>query len=85
MRLFECLRDYPYLLEVNYKFAETVFARLHPLIRKLGYERADKLMRVPEKLGKGAVFNCQQEDGAVEIIEEIMSLRAAKQRSNLSA
>jgi len=59
MRFFKRLRDKPYLLEVTYKFTEAIFARLHPLIKRLGYGRADKLMRIPEKIGKGAVFDCQ--------------------------
>lgn len=59
MRFFKRLRDLPYLLEVTYKFTEAVFARLHPLIRKMGYERADKFMRMPEQVVKGATFDCK--------------------------
>ena len=59
LTLLKRLRDYPRILEVAYQFTERIFQRLNPLLRQIGYDRADKLMRAPEKIGKGAVFNCQ--------------------------
>ena len=59
MILLNRLRDYPFVLEIAYRFAESIFRRLNPLFQKIGYEHVDMFMRVPEKLAKGAVFNCQ--------------------------
>lgn len=59
MTLLNRLRDYPHVLEVAYQFTEKVFQLLNPIFQRLGYEWADKLLRLPEKIGKGAVFNCQ--------------------------
>jgi len=59
MTVFNRLRDYPHVLEVAYQFTERIFQAMYPLFKRLGYERADKLLRVPEKIGKCAVFNCQ--------------------------
>lgn len=59
MSLLRRLRDYPSVLEVAYKFTENLFQRLHPLIQRIGYERADKVLRVPEKIAKQAVFDCK--------------------------
>jgi hypothetical protein len=57
--MFNCLRDYPYLLEVAFQVTERIVQAMNPLFKRLGYERADTLLRVPEKIGKGAVFNCK--------------------------
>lgn len=59
MSLLKRLRDYPHILEVAYQFTERVVQRLHPLFKRIGYVQADALLRIPEKIGKGAVFNCQ--------------------------
>ncbi len=59
MSVLNRLRDYPHIIEVAYQLTERVFQSLHPFFKRIGYERADRLLRLPEKLGKGAVFNCQ--------------------------
>ena len=59
MTLLNRLRDYPHILEVAYQLTERIFQAMNPLFKGIGYERADKLLRVPEKIGKGAVFNCR--------------------------
>jgi hypothetical protein len=59
MSVFNRLRNYPHILEVAFQFTERIMQELHPFFKWIGYECADKLMRVPEKIGKGAVFNCQ--------------------------
>lgn len=35
------LRDRPRWLETAYRFADAIFTRLDPLLRKVGYSRAD--------------------------------------------
>jgi len=59
MTLLNRLRDYPRLLEVAYQVVERIVQGLNPLWRWIGYDRADTFFRVPEQIGKGAVFNCQ--------------------------
>ena len=59
MSFFNRLRDHPYLLEVTYQVTEQVVNALQPLWRRMGYDRAEALFRTPEKIGKGAVFNCK--------------------------
>lgn len=59
MFLLNRLRDYPHILEIAYEFIDRGIQWLNPLLKKIGYERADKFFRVPERIGKGAVFNCQ--------------------------
>lgn len=59
MNLLSRLRNVPFVLETAYKFTKNMFHRLNPLFQRIGYERADRFVRVPEKLAKGAVFNCQ--------------------------
>jgi len=59
MTLLNRLQDYPHILEVAYQLTERIFQMLNPLFKRLGYERADRVLRLPEKIGKGAVFNCQ--------------------------
>ena len=59
MSILNRLRDYPQILEVAYQFTERIVESLDPLLKRIGYERADRFFRVPEKIGKGAVFNCK--------------------------
>lgn len=59
MTILRRLRDYPVLLEVAYKFTENIFQWLNPLIHKIGYERADRILYTPERLAKQAVFDCK--------------------------
>ncbi|MEA3337899.1 MAG: methylenetetrahydrofolate reductase C-terminal domain-containing protein [Chloroflexota bacterium] len=59
MALGAFLRDRPRFLEHVYKGTEKLFWSLDPLIRRLGYERANRWFRWPEELGKRLVFDCQ--------------------------
>jgi hypothetical protein len=59
MSVLRRLRDHPNILEVAYKFTENIFQRLNPLFQRIGYVRADRLLRTPERLAKGAMFDCK--------------------------
>ena len=59
MSLLKRLRDYPQILEAAYQFTERIVESLDPLLKRIGYERADRFFRAPEQIGKGAVFNCK--------------------------
>lgn len=59
MAVISQLRNHPGLLEIVYKFTDSIFRRLEPGIRKIGYQRFDHWMRLPEKATKGAIFDCQ--------------------------
>ena len=59
MSIFRGLRDYPRWLEVAYQFVESAMNGLHPFFRRIGYERADRWVHIPEKIGKQAVFDCK--------------------------
>lgn len=59
MSLGSWLRDRPALLETMYDATHRAVVRLHPLVRRLGYERADRLIRGPEDFGKKLVFDCR--------------------------
>lgn len=53
------LRDRPHLLEPAYKATHWLFARIDPLVARIGYERVDRLIRGPEEWGKKVVFDCR--------------------------
>ena len=53
------LRNHPDWLEIAYKLVDRLFKQLEPGIRKIGYQRFDWWMQLPEKLSKGAIFDCQ--------------------------
>lgn len=53
------LRQHPVLLELFYQIATAVIRWLKPLIRRLGYERADHWLRPIERWSKGALFDCR--------------------------
>lgn len=59
MAIFKGLRDHPRFLEAAYQLAEKIMNGLHPLIRQIGYGRADRLIRRPEKSSKQAIFDCK--------------------------
>jgi hypothetical protein len=46
-------------LERFYAAFERVFVALHPLWRRIGYERAEKPVAAVEKVVKGLLFDCQ--------------------------
>ena len=43
-----------------YQFAENAAWSLNPLIQKIGYERVQRLIKVPEDLAKEVIFGCQR-------------------------
>jgi hypothetical protein len=53
------LRDRPAFLERLYRATSAVFERLHPLIRRLGYGRVERLILLPEDVSKSIVFDCR--------------------------
>ena len=59
MNILKGLRDHPRLLETAYQFAEKMMKVLHPLIRRIGYARADRFLHFPEKTAKQMIFDCR--------------------------
>ena len=59
MSLLNRLREYPHILEVAYKLTERIVEGLKPLLKRIGYERADRYFHVPERISKGWVFDCK--------------------------
>jgi hypothetical protein len=53
------LRNYPGWLEVSYRFVDKLFKQLDPLIQKIGYQHVDRWLRLPERVAKQAIFDCQ--------------------------
>ncbi len=53
------LQQHPHLLEKMYRATHVVFSRAQPLIDKMGYERVDRFIRLPEEWGKKLVFDCR--------------------------
>jgi len=47
------------LLERVYDLFEPALVRLHPLLRRIGYDRLEKPMEVVERSVKGLLFDCQ--------------------------
>ena len=59
MSLGAWLRDRPVWLERAYRATSALFVRLHPLIRRLGYARSERLLLPVEELGKQILFDCR--------------------------
>lgn len=59
MNLGRWLRDHPHFLERLYQVTETLFKWSHPLIAKIGYERAERLLRPGEEWTKKLIFDCR--------------------------
>jgi hypothetical protein len=53
------LRDHPRWLEWAYEATHRFFVRLHPLIKRLGYARADHWLRPGEEFSKKIIFDCR--------------------------
>jgi hypothetical protein len=53
------LRDHPRVLEWAYGRTKSLFRRLDPLLRRLGYERANRWLTWPEEVSKKLVFDCR--------------------------
>jgi hypothetical protein len=58
-RIGRYLRDHPHLLERLYRATLGVTQAADPLLKRIGYERAEKLLHWPEELTKQAVFDCR--------------------------
>lgn len=52
-------RDRPQLLETAYRATHTLFRWTQPLIKRIGYDRADRWSQPFEKLSKGILFDCR--------------------------
>ena len=59
MGLLRRLQKYPAFLENVYDWTHTAVATLHPVIKRLGYERANRWLKGGEEWGKKAVFDCR--------------------------
>ncbi len=59
MSIGSWLRDHPHFLERVYQGTHVLFNWLHPLISKIGYERSNRLIHVPEDWGKSLIFDCR--------------------------
>ena len=59
MSLGSWLRDHPALLESAYDFTQRAFRGLHPLIKRLGYKRSERVLLPVEDLTKKIVFDCR--------------------------
>ena len=53
------LRQQPGLLELIYQITAACFRWLHPLVRRISYQRADRWLRPVERWSKGVLFDCQ--------------------------
>lgn len=53
------LRDRPNLLSRAYQITHWLVYRFDPIISWIGYERADRWIRTPEKIAKIFVFDCR--------------------------
>ncbi|VAW33310.1 5,10-methylenetetrahydrofolate reductase, small subunit, partial [hydrothermal vent metagenome] len=59
MGLLRRLQNHPAFLEKMYDLTHTGVYKLHPLIKKLGYQRANRWLRGGEEITKRAVFDCR--------------------------
>ncbi len=59
MGLRNWLQNHPHGLEQAYRFTQRLFQRLHPLIKRMGYKRAERWLRPGEELAKKAIFDCR--------------------------
>ena len=59
MSLGSWLRDRPHVLEIIYQATHWGFYKLEPLIDFLGYKRVERLIKLPEEIGKEIVFDCR--------------------------
>jgi len=59
MGLGNWLRNHPHGLERLYRGAEWLSVRLDPAVKRVGYARTDRWLRLPEKLAKEVVFDCR--------------------------
>ncbi|HFC11361.1 MAG TPA: hypothetical protein ENJ56_00855 [Anaerolineae bacterium] len=53
------LHNHPHWLELAYDVTVKLFGKLDPVIEKIGYAKADKLLKKPEHWVKSALFDCR--------------------------
>lgn len=58
-RIGRFLRDHPRILEKAYSTTHRAIEVLDPVIKKIGYERFDRVIAGPERLSKEAIFDCK--------------------------
>lgn len=59
MGLLRRLQNHPALLERLYQVTHTAVHKLQPLLKKIGYARANRWLRGGEELAKRAIFDCR--------------------------
>ena len=59
MKYGNWFQKYPHLLEHAYRITALFFKLIHPLIKKIGYERVDSWLNRPERWAKEVVFGCK--------------------------
>lgn len=59
MSLGSWLRDHPRALERAYSLGDWLFKKLGPLIKNLGYQRVEILLKPLEEWSKKVAFDCQ--------------------------
>lgn len=59
MSLRSYLQDRPMPLVWAWKLTEKVLLLMRPLFERVGMERSSRIVKLPEELIKGALFNCQ--------------------------
>lgn len=59
MSLRSYIQDHPAPLVWSWEATAWVLRRVRPLFAKLGMERSSKIVKVPEEMIKGLLFNCQ--------------------------
>lgn len=59
MSIGSWLRDRPRMLERAYGSTKTLFQKLDPVIKRIGYERVNRWIAGPEDWSKRIIFNCK--------------------------
>jgi hypothetical protein len=59
MGIARWMQNYPHLLERAFQLNNWIFKRLKPVMQRLGFERVDRWLRLPEELSKKAIFDCR--------------------------
>jgi hypothetical protein len=54
------LRNRPHILEKVYQLTERAAWALNPTIKKIGYERVERVIKGPEDVAKRLLFGCQR-------------------------
>lgn len=59
MSIGSWLRDHPRMLERAYGSTKSLFQKLDPVIKRIGYERVDRWISGPEDWSKRIIFDCK--------------------------